>query len=90
MVVIAVVAILVGLLLPALSAAKEKGRMISYYNNMRQFGLGMFMYADDSRDTLPWACSTTSRRFMPKHYAPKNALATTDWGLARGAETWLD
>lgn len=64
LVVIAVVAILVGLLLPALSAAKEKGRMISCLNNMRQIGLGMFMYADDSRDALPWA--TSGANFNPE------------------------
>lgn len=53
LVVIAVIAILAGLLLPALSKAKEKGRMASCVNNMHQLGLGIHMYADDSRDTLP-------------------------------------
>ncbi len=31
--------------------------MISCCNNMRQIGLGMLIYADESRDTLPWSIS---------------------------------
>jgi prepilin-type N-terminal cleavage/methylation domain-containing protein/prepilin-type processing-associated H-X9-DG protein len=55
LVVIAIIAILAGMLLPALSRAKESGRMALCKNNMRQLSLGMLMYADDNRDYLPWA-----------------------------------
>jgi prepilin-type N-terminal cleavage/methylation domain-containing protein/prepilin-type processing-associated H-X9-DG protein len=55
LVVIAIIAVLAGLLLPALSQAKESGRMAYCKGNMRQMALGMLMYADDSRDYLPWA-----------------------------------
>ena len=53
LVVIAIIAILAGLLLPTLSRAKEKSKEISCLNNLRQMGVSLFMYANDSQDKLP-------------------------------------
>src|SRR5881396_2845614 len=54
LVVIGIIAILAGLLLPALAKAKEQGRSTACKSNMHQIVLGMLVYADDSRDYLPW------------------------------------
>jgi len=52
-VVIAIIAILAALLLPALAKAKAKAQQIVCINNMKQWALGGKMYADDSSDLVP-------------------------------------
>ena len=53
LVVIAVIAILVAMLMPALSSAKEKGRQMVCMSNMKQIGYAFQFYTDENNDYLP-------------------------------------
>lgn len=52
LIVIAIIAILAALLLPGLSAAKEKARKIQCLNNQRQLTLTWMLYSGDHNDLL--------------------------------------
>ncbi|HEX7860723.1 MAG TPA: type II secretion system protein [Verrucomicrobiae bacterium] len=53
LVVIAIIAVLAGLLLPAMSNAKERARTAICISNQRQLHLGWFIYAQQHDGTLP-------------------------------------
>jgi prepilin-type N-terminal cleavage/methylation domain-containing protein/prepilin-type processing-associated H-X9-DG protein len=63
LVVIAIIAILAGLLLPALSQAKEKARIAQCKSNQHQLSLGTMMYANDNQDRLP-DCRNSSKQAL--------------------------
>jgi prepilin-type processing-associated H-X9-DG protein/prepilin-type N-terminal cleavage/methylation domain-containing protein len=52
LVVISIIAILAGLLLPALNRARDNARMVECRNNQRQIGMGIHMYAADNNDFM--------------------------------------
>src|SRR5262249_38809556 len=59
LIVIAIIAILAALLLPALSRAKARAQRIQCTSQLRQLGLGIQIFASDHNDTYPPAVYRT-------------------------------
>lgn len=59
LVVIGIIAIVISILMPSLSAARSRGKQTACANNLRQLGLAMRSYLDDNSDVFPYAS------FMP-------------------------
>ena len=53
LVVVAIIAVLAGLLLPGIARSKTKAKQIHCMSNMRQIGVALSMYADDHGGRMP-------------------------------------
>jgi prepilin-type N-terminal cleavage/methylation domain-containing protein len=87
LIVIAIIAILAALLLPALSTAKAKGLRISCMNNLRQLGVGCQVYAADNDGRLvenwPYALQPNLETNCWMHGNMRRASDATNQGLLR-------
>ena len=75
LVVIAIIAILAAILMPALSAARERAKASGCVNNLKQIGLLYQSYADSNNDMpVPgWSKMLGASRYWPEH------LMITGW-----------
>ena len=53
LVIIAIIGILIALLLPALTSARESSRIAQCANNLSQIGRGLILYTEENNDYLP-------------------------------------
>ena len=91
LIVIAIIAILAAMLLPALNKAREKAYSIACLNNLKQLGAGIAMYANESDDMLPYSTycdpSVSSKpqfRYRP-FYSARNIFECDNLGRLFGA-----
>lgn len=75
LVTMAIIALLIGLLMPGLASVKEHTRRVVCMSNVRQVGLGLVLYADANKDKLPASVFIDTRgRDDEVDYAPENMM----------------
>lgn len=77
LVVIGIIALLISILLPALSRAKESGNQIKCMANLRTIGEAIFMYAGDNKGVLPIGQAATGSVIGPAGLT--YTADTVDW-----------
>lgn len=82
LVVIAVIAILASLLLPALSRSTQMARRVACISNLRQVGVALTLYADDHDEEIPYGpkapAFTSPASFYPSTGAPTSLISLRD------------
>src|SRR5258708_40121630 len=84
LVVIGIIALLIAILLPALSKARAQGNWVKCQSNMKQLFTGYLMYTQDNKGYMPWRAS---RGQGPR---PDPSRPATDFPYANDWIHWQD
>jgi prepilin-type N-terminal cleavage/methylation domain-containing protein/prepilin-type processing-associated H-X9-DG protein len=88
LVVIAIIALLAALLLPALTSAKERSKGAACLSNLRQIGIAIRIYADDSGGNIPYGPKAPSFT-SPFDLYPSTGAPTSLISLGTGSPVAL-
>ena len=85
LVVIGIVTLLLGMVVPALSRARQQARCVYCLNNLRQMAVASFSYANANDDRYPLAYYTTKVDGIRYYYA-WDFTTYKDWSVSPGQE----
>ena len=74
LVVISIIAMLIGILLPALSKARNAAKIVNCGQNLRQLGIAIHAYAVDFDGSIPFTEEVTPSEFYSGHKVPTSTV----------------
>ena len=74
LIVIAIIAILASMLLPALNKAREKAQTIKCASNLKQMGVALLMYVTDNDSLIPTATQPGASAASPNRWYSHNVI----------------
>ena len=93
LIVIAIIAILAAMLMPALAKAKDKANRIYCLNNLKQWGLAQTMYVDENNQIYPLTKIPAGTRGAPGGYNEDNPTwndLAYFYGAGQGNSAWFN
>jgi prepilin-type N-terminal cleavage/methylation domain-containing protein len=87
LVVVAVIALLIGIMVPVLGHSRRMTRRTVCLSNLRQTGIAIFSYAADSNGSIPYGPKAPP--FSPGNFYPATGVVTSLISLGNGAPVGL-
>jgi len=93
LIVIAIIAVLIGILLPALSAARRSAASVKCLSALKQLGTAFQMYAQENHRFFPvvsWQPANAALANVPREYGGSGAINPTEDSANDKERIWVD